>query len=135
MKIKNAAARLPRLMPALMLATAAFMVHAQGPALQDEEPPPPQTRVSEVMSEPTEGREIRLRGRLVREMADGVYLFSDDSGSIRIDVNDTALKVDREVSGQPTVDVVGELGSLKGAPPSVRVRSLTVVAPEALAPQ
>ena len=121
----------PRWVLALLLAASMSSALAQGPALQDEEPPPPQTSVSEVMSEPTEGREIRLRGQLVREMSEGVYLFADESGSIRIDLNHTALKVDREVSGQPTVEVVGELGSLKGAPPSVSVRSLTVVAPAA----
>jgi uncharacterized protein YdeI (BOF family) len=122
------------LFPVAVLTATVPLAFAQGPALEDTPPPPPQTSVAEIRSEPTPGREIRLRGQLVREMRDGVRLFTDDSGSIPVDLNHTALKVDREVDGRAPVEVVGELDGPADAPPTVRVRSLTVVAPQPPAP-
>lgn len=114
----------------LILATASLVALAQGPALDDTPPPPPQTSVSEIRSDPTLGREIRLRGQLVRQMGDGVHLLTDHSGSIPVDVNHTALKVDRSVQEPAEVEIVGELVGPTDAPPTVRARSVTVVAPE-----
>lgn len=125
MKLRAAAA-----LAACLLPLAALPARAQGPALDDTPPPPPQTSVAEIRSDPTLGREIRLRGRLVRRMSDGVHLLSDHSGSIPVDVNHTALKVDRTVQGSAEVEVVGELLGPTDAPPTVRARSLTLVAPD-----
>ncbi|TCP03278.1 NirD/YgiW/YdeI family stress tolerance protein [Caldimonas thermodepolymerans] len=120
---------LARLAVPVIFGAATLLARAQGPALVDTPPPPPQTSVAEIRTAPTPGREIRLRGQLVRDLGDGLHLFSDPSGTIPVDVNHTVLTVDREVRGPLPVEVVGELDGPADAPPTVRARSLTVVAP------
>ncbi|AKJ32190.1 NirD/YgiW/YdeI family stress tolerance protein [Caldimonas brevitalea] len=104
-------------------------VGAQAPAPAPQAQQPQQQAVSDILRAPIEGREVRLRGRLMRGVGEGKYLFSDGSGTIRLDASQIQLPHDTKLSGQTTVEVIGEVGSGVFDAPSVQVHSVTLISP------
>jgi len=74
---------------ALMLTTGA-MAQFTGPSdvaqAQSREYPP--TTVREIKADPKDDMKATLEGRILRKVADEEYLFSDDTGEIRVEIDD-----------------------------------------------
>ncbi|UHD47495.1 NirD/YgiW/YdeI family stress tolerance protein [Aureimonas altamirensis] len=74
---------------ALMLTTGA-MAQFTGPSdvaqAQSREYPP--TTVQQIKADPKDDMKATLEGRILRKVADEEYLFSDDTGEIRVEIDD-----------------------------------------------
>ncbi|MCW7538355.1 NirD/YgiW/YdeI family stress tolerance protein [Aquabacterium sp. A7-Y] len=113
----------------VLLAALGAATPSRGQAAPARGAGPSQSNVADVLKAPVEGTEIRLRGRLVRQVGEGRYLLSDGSGIIRIDAVGTPLPEPSKITGQTTVEVIGEIESGVSEAPAVDVHSLTVISP------
>ncbi|KHJ56139.1 NirD/YgiW/YdeI family stress tolerance protein [Aureimonas sp. OT7] len=74
---------------ALLLTTGA-MAQFTGPSdvaqAQSRQYPP--TTVQDIKADPKDEMKATLEGRILRKVADEEYLFSDDTGEIRVEIDD-----------------------------------------------
>ncbi len=70
---------------------------------------PKPTSVAEILKNPVDDQWVVLRGKLLRQLGDEKFLFSDDSGEIRVEINDDLFrKLRTEISEHTVIEIRGE---------------------------
>lgn len=90
---------------ALALAPALAWAQYTGPSAE-----PVARTVREVLAQPRDGRQVHLRGKLLRQVGPEKYLFADGTGEVRVEIDD-ALFLGRPVGEATPVELRGEVDS------------------------
>ncbi len=84
--------------------------------------------VAEVLKDPVDDRKVLLRGKLLKKVSSDKYLFSDDSGEIRVEIDDDLFR-GIKVSDTSEIEIYGEIEKDFLRDPEIDVRRITVITP------
>lgn len=100
-----------------LLALAAFgclaMMVATSPTTAQNTPALPAVApfgsVSDILSDPRDNHPAYLTGRLTQTLGDERYIFTDDTGSIRMEIDDELFKGLGAIDAETRLRVLGEV--------------------------
>lgn len=81
--------------------------------------------VSSVLQDPRDDEFVQLRGTITKKVGEEKYLFSDQTGEIRIDVDND--KFTSPVSEKSVVEIQGEVEKDFMESPEIDVERLTII--------
>ena len=106
---------------ALLLGTAPALAQFDGPGAD----PMPNT-VQALLDNPTDDQSVTLQGRILEKVGHEKYAFSDDTGQIRVEI-DNEVFPEQRITPEMTVELVGEVEKDFLRSPEVDVERLTVI--------
>lgn len=108
---------LPLVLGIVTSATAQFV----GPGAPDAP-----TTVQSILDSPQDDQTVTLQGTVLEKVGNEKYAFSDDTGQIRIEIDDDVFPPQR-ITPDMTVEIYGEVEKDFLRSPEVDVERLTVV--------
>ena len=102
-----------------LLATPAW-AQFDGPGAQ-----PAASTVQAVLDDPQDDQVVTLRGRILEQVGDEKYAFTDDTGQIRIEIDDVFPR--QRITPDMQVEIYGEVEDDFMQDPEIDVERLTVV--------
>lgn len=84
--------------------------------------------VGMVLSDGHDDQSVRLQGRLIRQIDEETYRFSDGSGEIDVEIDDDDFP-QVQVSETTRVELIGEIDSRRLRDPEIDVEQLRVITP------
>lgn len=89
------------------------------------------TDAQSILNNPVEEEEVSLRGRLAKKVGDEKYLFQDDSGGIRVEIDDDEfLQLPRHVTPDMRIEIYGEVETSYLKSPEVDVEIIRILSEE-----
>lgn len=89
------------------------------------------TTAQSVLNDPVEEKQVSLCGRLAKKVGDEKYLFQDDSGGIRVEVDDDEfLRLPHHVTPDMKIEVHGEIETSYLQSPEVDVEVIRILSEE-----
>lgn len=86
------------------------------------------TTAQSVLNNPVEEKQVSLCGRLAKKVGDEKYLFQDDSGGIRVEVDDDEfLRLPHHVTPDMKIEVHGEIETAYLKSPEVDVEVIRIL--------
>lgn len=83
--------------------------------------------VSQILANPDSGQDVQLEGHLVRKVKDETYLFTDGTGEITAEIDDSDLPKHKPIDADTKITIVGEVDTHSDGPPDIEVKSVHVV--------
>lgn len=108
----------------LVAAAVAAPAYAQyvGPSARDKSP----DNVASILTHPVDDQQVVLRGNVLRKVGDEMYIFSDGSGEIKVEIDDDDFG--REPVDEKTkVEIRGEVDTGLRRPPEIDVDTLRII--------
>lgn len=105
------------------LAQGASQAHAQysGPGAKPET-----TTVEQILKKPVDDKDVTLKGKLTKKVGSEKYLFSDNTGEIRVEIDSEDFpKV--AVDDKTTIEITGEVEKDFMETPEIDVDTLTII--------
>lgn len=89
------------------------------------------TDTQSLLNNPVEEQEVSLRGRLAKKVGDEKYLFQDDSGGIRVEIDDDEfLRLPRHVTPGMKIEIFGEVETAYLKSPELDVEVIRILSEE-----
>lgn len=86
------------------------------------------TDAQSILNNPVEEQDVSLRGRLAKKVGDEKYLFQDDSGGMRVEIDDDEfLQLPRHVTPEMRIEVHGEVEASYLKSPEVDVEVIRIL--------
>lgn len=82
--------------------------------------------VANVLRTPIDEQRVTLRGNIVRRIGGDKYVFSDGTGEIRVDIDDSEWPAE-PVNEKTTVEIIGKIDVEFMSPTEIDVKILRVV--------
>lgn len=108
----------------LLLWSAPALAQFDGPGAQQM----PNT-VQAVLENPQDDQSVTLRGNVLEKVGNEKYAFSDDTGQIRVEIENEVFPEQR-ITPEMTVEIYGEVEDDFLQNPEIDVEQLTVVSDE-----
>jgi len=86
----------------------------------------PLTTVEAIKGDPQDDMKATLEGRIVRKLADEEYLFADDTGEIRVEIDDEDFP-DQPVAETTRVRLIGEVDTHRVKEVDFDVDRMTII--------
>ena len=83
--------------------------------------------VGEVLRDPVDDRPVTLTGKLVQQTGRETYLFRDDTGEIRVEIDAEAFPANQPVNADTRVQIHGEVEKRRARKPVIDVERLQLV--------
>lgn len=87
---------------------------------------PPASTVGEILKNPQDDQKVTLTGRIVRQLRDEEYVFSDGTGEIEVEIDDKRWPA-QPVDDKTRVEITGEVEKHKLRAPEIDVETLRVL--------
>lgn len=84
------------------------------------------TTVAEVLKNPVDDQEVLLRGKITRKLKKEHYEFKDDTGAIRVEIDDKYF-YNLKVTDKTVVEIYGEVEKDFMQSPEIDVKRLTII--------
>ncbi len=82
--------------------------------------------VSNVLRTPIDDQRVTLRGNIIRRIGGDKYVFSDGTGEIRVDIDDSEWPAE-PVNEKTTVEIIGKIDVEFMSPTEIDVKILRVI--------
>jgi uncharacterized protein (TIGR00156 family) len=86
------------------------------------------TTVAEILKNPVDDQEVLLRGKITRKLKKERYEFRDDTGAIRVEIDDKYF-YNLKVTDKTVVEIYGEVEKEFMKSPEIDVKRLTIIQP------
>ena len=106
---------------------AAFLVLPRPSVAQDTaSESAPDSTVAQVLVDPEDDQQVVLRGSILEQLSTEKYMFSDDTGQIRVDIERDDFP-DMEFTPNMQIEISGEVETAFMRQPEIDVKTLTVL--------
>jgi len=106
---------------------AAFLVLPRPSVAQDTaSESAPDSTVAQVLVDPEDDQQVVLRGSILEQLSTEKYMFSDDTGQIRVDIERDDFP-DMEFTPNMQIKISGEVETAFMRQPEIDVETLTVL--------
>lgn len=109
------------ILPLFLLLVAPAWAQFTGPGAQET-----LITVQAVLDNPQDDQMVTLRGRILEKVAHEKYAFTDDSGQIRIEIDDEVFPR-QQITPDMVVEIYGEVEKDFMQDPEIDVERLTVI--------
>ncbi len=86
------------------------------------------TSVSQIMTKPTDGQQVLLKGYIIKRISKKYYEFKDDTGTISAKISEN-LFYNQKVTENSLVQIFGEVDTLFTEKPIIKVFHIKVLKP------
>ena len=101
--------------------TTPALAQFDGPGAQGDE-----TQVQAILDNPTDDQRVTLRGRILEQVGEEKYLFTDGNAQIRIEIDAETFPQQR-ITPEMTVQIYGEVEKDFLQDPEIDVERLSIV--------
>lgn len=107
----------------MVVGASAPLAHAQfdGPGAQSQ-----LTTVEAVANQANDDQTVQLQGSIIEQVGDEKYIFADDTGEIRVEIDDELFRNQR-ITPDMTVAIYGEVEKDFMRSPEIDVEELSIV--------
>lgn len=87
---------------------------------------PPASSVAEILKNPQDDQRVTLTGRILRQLREEEYVFSDGTGEIEVEIDDKRWPA-QPVDDKVRVEITGEVEKHRLKAPEIEVKTLRVL--------
>ena len=109
------------LLAAALTLTLPTLIAAQPTASNDD-----LTTIAQILDDPEDDRDVRIRGQILEQVSTEKYAFSDETGQIRIEI-DEDVRPGRDIRIGMRVEIRGEIETAFLRQPEIDVEHLVVL--------
>lgn len=82
--------------------------------------------VAEILKNPVDDQRVTLRGKIIRQVGDDKYIFTDGTGEIRVDIDQREFP-QQPINENTTIEVFGEVDTEFMQSAEIDIKSIRIV--------